>query len=112
STTRPLTSRARRPLACTGITSSLRRGSRATCARTASTSNYRLARLGELVGQVRPHRRPLAGDDREHPRVAQGSVGRALMAAQDAVLLGAEPLDGAAALMVEEVGAEFDGDTA
>ena len=33
------------------------------------------------------------------------------MAAEDAVELGSEALDGAAALMVHEMGAELDGDT-
>src|SRR4051812_1296655 len=61
----------------------------------------------ELIIEVRLHRRPLAGDDAVNHGVAQRAVRRDLVAAQDTVLLGAEALDAAAALVVEEMGAEF-----
>src|SRR5665647_1961338 len=66
--------------------------------------------LVQLIGEMRLHRRPFAGDDAVDHGVAQRPVGRDLMAAQDAVLLGAQPLDAAPALMIEEMGAEFDRD--
>src|ERR1700687_1199790 len=71
---------------------------------------HALASLRHLVSQMRAHRWPLAGYDRVHHRVAQRAIRRDLMVAQDAVLLGAKALDGTAALMIEEVGAEFDRD--
>src|SRR5580692_6636661 len=64
----------------------------------------------ELKREMRLRRRPFRGDDAEHDRVAQRAVRRDLMVTQDAVLLGAEPLDAAPALVIEEVRAELDGD--
>ena len=40
--------------------------------------------------------------------VSRCAVGRDLVVAQNTILLGAEPLDGATALMVEEMRAKFD----
>src|SRR5262245_51708493 len=60
--------------------------------------------------EVRLHGRPLRRNDAVHARVAQRAIWRALMASQNAVELRAEPFDRAAALMVEEVRPEFDGD--
>ena len=59
---------------------------------------------------MRLHRRPFGGGDAVDHGVAQRAVRRDLVAAQNAVLLGAEALDGAATLVVEEVRAEFDRD--
>src|SRR5882672_1311060 len=64
--------------------------------------------LVQLIGQVRLHRRPFAGNDAVDHGVAQGAVRCNLMAAQDAVELGAEALDATPALMIEKMGAEFD----
>src|SRR3954471_3257424 len=70
-----------------------------------------LARLVvELIIQMRSHGRPFGSGDAVDHGVAQRAVRRDLVAAQDPVLLGAEALDGAAALMVEEMRAEFDRD--
>src|ERR1700722_11157679 len=66
--------------------------------------------LVELIIEMRLHRRPFAGDDAEHDGVAQCAVGRDLMVTHDAVLLGAQPLDGAPALMIEEMCKESDND--
>src|SRR5262249_43082520 len=71
-----------------------------------------LARPAQLELQVRFGGGPLGGDDAVDAGVAQGAVGGELMAAQDAVELGAEPLDAGAGLAVEEVGAEPTGDAA
>src|SRR5262245_65867759 len=60
--------------------------------------------------EVRLHGRPLRRNDAVHARVAQRAIWRALMASQNAVELRAEPFDRAAALMVEEMRPEFDGD--
>ncbi len=57
--------------------------------------------------QMRLHRRPFGGGDAVDAGVAQRAVGGTLMITQNAVELGAEALDGAAALMVEEMSAEF-----
>ncbi len=56
---------------------------------------------------MRLHRRPFAGDDAVDHGIAQRTVGRKLMAAQDAVELGTQPLDAAPALMIEKMRAEF-----
>ena len=64
----------------------------------------------QLIGQMRLHRRPLAGDDAVDDGVAQRAVRRDLMIAQDAVLLGAEPLDAAPARVIEKMRAEFNRD--
>src|SRR3954468_10016158 len=67
-----------------------------------------LARLVvELIIQMRSHGRPFGRGDAVDHGVAERAVRRDLVAAQDAVLLGAQTLDGAAALVIEEVGAEF-----
>src|SRR6266446_6816467 len=64
----------------------------------------------ELIVQMRLHRRPFAGDDTVNHGVAQGPVWRDLMVAQNAIKLGAEPLDAAPALVVEKMRAELDRD--
>src|SRR4051794_2931420 len=70
-----------------------------------------LARLVvELIFEMRLHRRPFGGGDAVHHRVAQRAVRRDLVAAQDTVLLRAQALDGAAALVIEEMRTEFDRD--
>src|SRR5262245_57092515 len=61
---------------------------------------------------MRLHRRPFAGDDAVDAGVAQRAVATDMMVAQDAVELGAEALDGPAALHIEIVRAEFDRDAA
>src|SRR5262249_3521587 len=66
--------------------------------------------LGQLIGQVRFYRRPFAGDDAVDAGIAQRAVLGALVAAQDAVEFGSQPLDAAPARVIEEVRAEFDGD--
>lgn len=53
---------------------------------------------------------PLRGDDAVDASVAQGGVGHDLMAAHDPIELGAETLDAATALLIEEVRTEFHGD--
>src|SRR5690348_7225281 len=69
-------------------------------------------RLLQLPRQVRPHGRPFARDDAVDAGVAQRSIRRDLVAAEDAVELGAQSLDAAPALMIEKMGAEFDRDAA
>src|ERR1700722_16127722 len=64
----------------------------------------------ELKREMRLRRRPFRGDDTEDNRVAQRAVRRDLMVAQNTILLGAQPLDAAPALVVEEMRAEFDRD--
>src|SRR3954470_22395453 len=56
---------------------------------------------------MRLHRRPLAGDNAEDHGVAQRAIRGNDVVAQNTILLGAEALDAAAALVVEEVGAEL-----
>src|SRR6185437_4502795 len=56
---------------------------------------------------MRLHRRPLGGDDAEDYSVAQCAVRRNLVVAQNAVLLSAQPFDGAPALVIEEMRAEL-----
>src|SRR5689334_19756386 len=56
---------------------------------------------------MRLHRRPFGRDDGEDHSVAQRAVWRNLMIAQNAFLLGAQPLDRLPALLVEEMGAEL-----
>src|SRR5258707_9508434 len=63
--------------------------------------------LVQLISQMRLHRRPFAGDDAVDHGIAQGAVGRNLMVAQDAILLGTQPLDATPALMIEKMRAEF-----
>src|SRR5215471_8015825 len=62
----------------------------------------------QLITKMRLHRRPFGRDDAVNHGVAQGPVRRNLVTAQNTVLLGAEPLDAATALVIEEMGAEFD----
>src|ERR1700761_8813153 len=64
----------------------------------------------QLKREMRLHGRPFRGNDAVHDGVAQRAVGADLMVAQNAVLLGAQTLDAAPALMVEEMRAEFDRD--
>src|SRR4051812_19247779 len=68
------------------------------------------ARFGQLKVQMRLHRRPFAGDDAVDAGVAQRAVGRQLVMAQDTVELGTQALDAAPALVIDEMGAEFDRD--
>src|SRR5207248_8253923 len=63
--------------------------------------------LVQLIVQVGVHRRPFGGNDTVNHCIAQRAVRRNLMAAQNAVQLGTEPLDAATALVVEEVRAKF-----
>src|SRR6185503_5030703 len=65
------------------------------------------ARLRQLEIEMRLHRRPFAGDDAVDAGVAQRAVGRPLVAPQDAVELGTQPLDAAPACVVEKVRAEL-----
>jgi hypothetical protein len=65
---------------------------------------------GQAVLEARSYRGPLRGDDRVDDSVAEAAVGHPLMAAQDAVLLGAQALDRRPGLPVVPVGAELDGD--
>src|SRR3974390_2636751 len=62
----------------------------------------------KLIAQMRLHRRPFGRDDAVDHGVAQRSVRCNLVAAQNAVLLGSEPLNTATALVIEEMGAELD----
>ncbi len=55
------------------------------------------------------NRRPFGSDDAVGSGVAQHPVGGAHVRAQDTVLLGTQPFDCAAALMVEKMRAEFYG---
>src|SRR5919204_6304636 len=61
----------------------------------------------ELIGEMGLHRRPFAGDDAVNHGVAQRAVRRNLVASQDTVLLGAQTLDAAPALVIEEMRAEL-----
>src|SRR5215468_2156957 len=63
--------------------------------------------LVELIVQVSFYRRPFGRDDAVDHSVAQRAVRRNLVVAQNAVLLGAQPLDAAPALVIEEMRAEF-----
>src|SRR5262245_37870002 len=56
---------------------------------------------------MRLHRRPFRRDDAVDRSVAQRSVRRNLVVAQNAVEFCPEPLDAAATLLIEEMGAEF-----
>src|SRR5690348_5766680 len=60
--------------------------------------------------EIRAHTRPFRGDDAVDAGVAQRSVRRQLMAAQDPIELGTEALDREPAGAVEVAGAEFDRD--
>jgi hypothetical protein len=53
---------------------------------------------------------PFGGGDAVDTGVAEGAVGGEDVGAEDAVEFGAEAFDGAAALLIHEVGAELDGD--
>src|ERR1700721_2072454 len=64
----------------------------------------------QLKREMRLRRRPFRGDDAENNRVAQRAVRRNLMVAQNTVLLGAQPLDAAPALVVEEMRATLNRD--
>src|SRR5205823_5244526 len=68
------------------------------------------ARFDQLKVQMRLHRRPFAGDDAVDAGVAQRAVGQQLVMAQDTVELGAQALDAAPALVIDEMGAELDRD--
>src|SRR3954469_10059240 len=57
---------------------------------------------------MRLHRWPFAGDDAVNHGVAQRAVRRDLVASQNTILLGAQALDAAAALVIEEMRAELD----
>src|SRR5688572_61821 len=57
--------------------------------------------------EVTAHRGPLRSDDAVDARVAQRAVRRATMVAQDAIELRAQALDGAPALLVEEMSPEL-----
>ena len=59
---------------------------------------------------MRAHRRPFGSRDAVDRCVAQRAVGGNGVRAQDAVLLRAQAFDGAAALRVQAVRAELDGD--
>src|SRR5665213_626597 len=63
----------------------------------------------QLPLQMPAHGRPFRRDDRIDAGIPQVPVTAAHVAAKDSVELGAEALYGAAALDVEDVGAEFDG---
>src|ERR1700719_1749417 len=56
---------------------------------------------------MRFHRRPFGRDDTVNHSVAQCAVRRNLVAAQDTVLLGPQPLDAAPAWVIEEMRAEL-----
>src|SRR5262245_44756128 len=73
-------------------------------------SKLSVARHLQLPVEVRLHGRPFAGDDAVDAGVAQRAVSGDLVVAQNAVELGAQPLDAGSALAVEEVGAELHGD--
>src|SRR5215831_4636876 len=66
--------------------------------------------VAELPLKMRLHYRPLAGDDAVDARVADVSVGQDLVAAQNAVKLRAQALNGAPAGMVEKMRAQFHAD--
>src|SRR5436305_8686624 len=62
--------------------------------------------LVQLIVQMRFHRRPFGGDDTVNHSIAQRAVWRNLMAAQNAVQLGGQPLDAEAAMVGEEIRGE------
>src|SRR5580692_3537574 len=64
----------------------------------------------EPMGQMSLHRRPLAIQNAVGAGVAQGAVPRDLMLPQYPVQFCAQSFDGGAALLIEEVCAEFHGD--
>src|ERR1700712_5039981 len=64
----------------------------------------------ETLEKAEPHGVPLGGEDRVDDGVAEGALAADVMAAEDAVLLRAEPLDRGPRLPVVEVRAELDGD--
>src|SRR5271165_1002956 len=64
----------------------------------------------EAMREMRLDRRPLAIEDAVDAGVAQRAVGRDLMLPQYAVHSCPQSLDGGAALLIEEVGAEFNRD--
>ena len=65
------------------------------------------AASGQPFAQPEPYRRPLRVDDRVDDHVADRAVLPEVLVAQDAVLLGAERLDGAAGPAVVPVGPEL-----
>src|SRR5690606_15698174 len=69
-----------------------------------------LRQAGEPGLEMASHGGPFAVYDRKYHGVPQAAVGEALVVAQDAVLLGAEPGDRLARGMVEPVGPELDRD--
>src|SRR5882762_10586839 len=66
--------------------------------------------LVHLPGEVCPHGGPFAGDDAVDTGIAEGPVGSELVTAQDTVEFGAQALDAAAALVIQEVGTKLHGD--
>src|SRR5438132_10829573 len=62
----------------------------------------------QQVHEMPLHRRPLALDDAEHDRVAIAAVGRDLVIAEHAVLLGAQPCNRFSGGVIEPVRAELD----
>src|SRR5258705_1866732 len=64
--------------------------------------------LVQLIGKVRLHRRPFAGNDAVDHRIAQRAVRCNLMVAQDTVEFCSQPFDAAPALMIAKLRAEFD----
>src|SRR5258708_3978518 len=77
--------------------------------RPAAFPAHALSRLViELKIEMRLHRRPFAGDNAEHHGIAQRAVRRDRVVAQNAVLLGTQTFDTAAALLIEEMRAELD----
>src|SRR5690606_7843294 len=66
----------------------------------------------KAVEQVALHRGPFGFDDRERHRVAHAAIGMAAVAAQDAILPGAQPQDGRTRAFVERAGFEAHADAA
>src|SRR5581483_2899823 len=79
------------------------RPSRQTCIISRSSSRL----VVQLKRQMSLHRRPFGGNNAVDHGVAQSTVGRDLVIAQDAVELRAKALDAAPALVIEEMRAEF-----
>ena len=65
--------------------------------------------LFQLPCQMRLDSRPFGGDDRIDGGIADGAIGHHNMRAQDAIKSGAEPFDRAPALVIDHMGAEFNG---
>src|ERR1700747_2764815 len=66
--------------------------------------------LVQLIRQMGPDRRPFGSDDAVDHGIAQRSVGRDLVVAQNTVELGAETFDAAPGLLIEKMRAELDRD--